>query len=288
MILRSDDVWVEVMPDYGGRIAQITFLTTEGPQDLLIPAHHPPPNERPLHSWGCYPMAPWPNRIAGGRFSFKDTTYEVPVNFGDAAIHGTVCSQQWKVVDAGSSHCVLATPLGSDWPWPGEADQRIEVGSGLLTTRLTVRTRAGAGFPAGAGWHPWFSRRKQDPSVTVRASGYFETGEALIPTGPPVEPSGDNDLREGKALGKRRIDAGYAGVTGPLEIRWDDITLNIDLSANLSYAFVFTPLGGFCVEPQSCAADAFNLEAAGISAGVSVVTADTPLVVEAKWRVSAR
>jgi galactose mutarotase-like enzyme len=110
----------------------------------------------------------------------------------------------------------------------------------------------------------------------------------LVPTGDVVEPVGDADLRSGPLLDQRRLDDFYGGVDGPLEVRWGDLHLTMTSSDNVRHAVVFTEQDrGFCVEPQTCAPDAFNLAARAVEGtGLAVVDPGYPLVATTSWRWS--
>jgi galactose mutarotase-like enzyme len=56
-------------------------------------------------------------------------------------------------------------------------------------------------------------------------------------------------------------------------------------SPNVAHAVVYTPPEDVCLEPQTCAPDAFNLLAQGIEGvGVAIVEPGRPLVAETRWR----
>jgi galactose mutarotase-like enzyme len=56
-------------------------------------------------------------------------------------------------------------------------------------------------------------------------------------------------------------------------------------SPNVTHAVVYTPARAVCIEPQTCAIDAFNLEAQGIEgAGAIVVEPGRPLIASTTWR----
>lgn len=142
-------------------------------------------------------------------------------------------------------------------------------------------------FPAGAGWHPWFGRdvrRGHDVRVCVEAGEVYQL-EDMIPTGEIRPVRGEEDLRRCPAIGDRRLDTCYRGVTGPLRLRWGEVELTMTSSANVAHAVVYTPAHAVAIEPQTCAIDAFNLAARGVAnTGVSVVEPGRPLVAETAWR----
>ena len=118
-------------------------------------------------SWGCFPIAPWPNRIAGGRFEFDDRSYDASVSDGFYALHGLTFDRPWDVVKQEENLAVMQLSLtGSAWPWHASCSHSISVFDDGLW--LEIGPIDGRGdVPAGAGWHPWF-RRDVRPGHDVR------------------------------------------------------------------------------------------------------------------------
>ena len=56
--------------------------------------------------------------------------------------------------------------------------------------------------------------------------------------------------------------------------------------SSAGYAQVYTPPQAICLEPQTCAPDAFNLSGRGIDAGMRVVAPGAPLITATTWRWS--
>lgn len=293
--IQSGELEVEVLPAIGGRINQITSLRCDSSPGLLLDQADwerrrdtsadpltQAPNDAGALRWGCYPMAPWPGRIACGRFGFGGKFFVIPTNLGDAAIHGTAFAGPWKLIDYSESEVHLEFILGEPWPWRGALRQSIELHDNAIALMLEIHAARGERFPAGAGWHPWFSRRGMDPRVRVSSSEYFETDETLIPTGKLLRAVGDSDLTSGPQLGHRRLDQVYALPVWPVRIDWNDLRLEFSASTDATCVCIYTPPEGFCVEPMTCAANAFN--SAGIADGfdASIVDADSPLVARSR------
>ena len=278
-----------VAPEAGGRLYQIEINdghawlpllhTTSAPEALLAD---------PVR-FGSYPMAPWPGRIDGGRFVWAGRQYSVPCNDSPHALHGRVAFQPWTVDRVSSDACALSIDIDAGWPFAGRVTQEIRVADHCIEQRIAVRARRGSRFPAGVGWHPWFRRDVRagaDVRVGVDADHVYETHE-MIPTGWLLPVRNELDLHACPPLAGRRIDACYRRPRGPLLIRWGDVALKMTSSANVTHAVVFTPAHAVCVEPQTCAPDAFNLAAQGIEgAGMAIVTPSMPLIATTSWRWS--
>jgi aldose 1-epimerase len=286
LVLQHGPTRVTVSPEYGGRIAQIEVEIGSRRVQLLVDAAEQPPAERDPLAWGCFPMAPWPNRIADGRFSFEGATYRVPPDCGPHAIHGLGARRAWRVKELDGARCVLSLDFDERWPWRGSITHEISAHDDGLTTWLRVVAAAAQRFPAGVGWHPWFRRSigGHEVAVGLQATERYELQD-MIPTGRTLPVAGAHDLRAAPAVGERRLDECYRGVRSPIVVRWGELALSIEPSDNVCHAMVYTPPHAVCVEPQTCAVDAFNLAARDVDGtGIVVVTPASPLVATSTWR----
>lgn len=245
---------VELYPDAGGRLGQITV----GGRQLL---RGPGDGELEWSAWGCYPMLPWVNRIRGGVATFEGETITVPVNFPDGtAIHGLAADTPWGVVDAGDTAAELAVELDVD-RYHVRATQRFALAETALTQEIEVVNLASWRVPAGIGIHPWFVAAP----VTVPAELIWE-GDGPMPSGPPRPVRGDEDLRQ-PAL-PPGLDRCWTGLTGT-EATIGDLTLS--WSGPITQVVVYTGVDGFvCVEPQTMASDGIRLHEEGVE-GTGVV-----------------
>jgi len=89
---------------------------------------------------GCFPLVPYANRIAFGRFRWDGTAYRLPLNFGDHphSIHGVGWQTPWVVAasDARSVRLVLSHDGSGGWPFPFEAAQTFALDPEALTVTL--------------------------------------------------------------------------------------------------------------------------------------------------------
>lgn len=288
--LASDTTRLTLLPEVGGRIHQIEILDGAAwlplllaPEDLATYA------EQPL-LWGCYPMTPWPGRIDGSHFTWNGVDHQLPANDGPHSIHGRGVYLPWDVVDTNDTACVLALKVddADGWPFPATLRHLISVDANEIVHTLCVENSGDFPSPAGVGWHPWFRRDIRpgaDPRVLVDARDHYTARPDLIPTGEVAPPSGDADLTSGPPLGDRALDDFYGRVAQPMTIRWDDLVLDMTSSENCRHAVVYTASRrGFCVEPQTCAPDAFNLAHGTSGTGVVELTPGQELVATTRWK----
>ena len=83
-------------------------------RDLIVPF----PEGGPIPDYRGIIAAPWPNRIADGKYTFRGADYRVPVNEveRDCALHGLVFPLDWTLKELSGSAVVLACSVG---PAPG-------------------------------------------------------------------------------------------------------------------------------------------------------------------------
>ena len=94
-------------------------------------------------------LMPWPNRVAGGSYSWEGSSYDLPVDeptFG-TALHGFVAFQEWEIAEADSSSVLLRTLIAArySYPWTLLAHARYSLDADAgLTVELSA-TNIGEG-----------------------------------------------------------------------------------------------------------------------------------------------
>lgn len=213
----------------------------------------------------CFPLVPFSNRIAGGRFSAAGTEVRLAPNFpggGDShPLHGFGWLAEWGVLTQDSASATLehAYP-GGEWPWPYRACQSFRLHDEGLEMTLSLTNLADSPMPAGLGFHPYFSRTDKTLYGGMHR-GEWLNDEDCLPRFLALrdEPA---DWWEGKPVAAREVDTVYTGREGPLVIDWPERGLELTMvpSANLAFTVVYTPRHAdyFCVEPVTHMTDAVN------------------------------
>src|ERR1700760_2389550 len=105
LTLQSGDSSVVLAPEIGGaivgwRLGAAPVMRLPAPDAIMAG------NVRGL---ACFPLVPFSNRIAWGRFRWDGVDYTLDRNFGDHphTIHGVGWKRPWQVVDAGSASATL-------------------------------------------------------------------------------------------------------------------------------------------------------------------------------------
>ena len=107
-------------------------------------------------------LAPWPNRLADGRYTFDGETHELPLDDrkAGAAIHGLVRWASWQAVEHDDANVALEHVLHPRPGYPFALRLRVEYA--LDPDGLTVRTSAenvgDRACPFGVGHHPYIAR----------------------------------------------------------------------------------------------------------------------------------
>ncbi|WP_223913001.1 aldose epimerase family protein [Actinomyces capricornis] len=240
--------------------------------------------------WQGKTLAPWPNRVAGARYTYGGTQYLLACNEPEtgAALHGLVGWSDFQVAERTGSEAVLALllPASYGYPWTLEIRVRFTLDAseglrlGITTTSLGAAQPAAhtpgapqgkdGALPApyGVSYHPYLTRSVPIDQCHLSAPGrlVLETDPAtLAPTGERGVEGTDWDWREGRQVGPTSTDNAYLGLPeGPWQVRLrggrDGSSVVLEAQAPWLQIYTAEHLGrtGVAVEPMTCPPDAFN------------------------------
>jgi aldose 1-epimerase len=218
------------------------------------------------HAMGCFPLVPYANRIAGGRFRWDGRDYQLTRNFGDQphSIHGVGWQRPWAVeavTNTSTRLSLLHTADGDQagaWPFAFAAELTYTLDYGGLLVTLSATNRHDAPAPMGLGLHPYFPRAA-GATLHFQAPGVWFNGSDSLPSQHGTVPSGW-DHGQGLAVGTLRLDNCFTGWTAPARLEAGAASLDICASATFGNLQVFTPgwADFYCVEPVSHVPDAIN------------------------------
>ena len=129
-------------------------------------------------------LAPWPNRLAGGSFTWEGRRLQAPLTEveHDNAIHGLVRWANWTVPDAtpqpwgpqtppDSTHLTYRLHPQPGWPWTLDfrVTYRLAAETGL-EVRTSVTNVSADPCPIGLGWHPYVKGVVDTTTLTVPAA----------------------------------------------------------------------------------------------------------------------
>jgi len=228
-------------------------------------------------------LAPWPNRIDGGRYAFNGAEFQLPLTepARGNAIHGLTCWTTWTAVSHEAGSVLLRSAPHGHQGYPFcleiEAGYRVHPDGGLHVA-ITAHNRGSHAAPYGTGSHPYLTVGASSVDgceLTLPAASWLPADDRGIPSGPPVPVEGTPyDFRRARMIGTTKLDHALTGLERNGDGRaWAHLTpaggagARVSLWAGEGYRWlqVFTgdPLGpdrrrkALAVEPMTCPPNAF-------------------------------
>lgn len=240
-------------------------------------------------------MAPWSNRIDGGRYAWggadHDLGLEDPKN--RVILHGfvkkIVCDVAREAADDASARVTFATRAirrGAFRGYPFDVDVAVTyaLGGRRLDIEVVGRNVGPETAPFGCGWHPYF--RTPTPGIgrfhlAIPCGTKIATDARLLPLAGdaayvPIEQAAGLDFRpgrpgDGNVVGKRVLDAAFADLEADADgwcrtwIEDPGCGLRITVFQERGLMHVFTgdtlgrrPRGALALEPVEFMTNAFN------------------------------
>lgn len=261
-----------VVTDVGAKVRVYAVgdrdVFTPFPADIPAPAGH-----------GAV-LAPWPNRLRDGRYTWDGVDHQVDISEPGlgTALHGLVMWQRWDVLERTDSAITLELRLAPSPGYPFDLLLRVAYRLTVEGLHVTATTTNLGAHPApwGIGFHPWLSPGPgslDDCTVRIDADQLVTVDDRLLPTG-TVPVSGGFDLREPRPA--RGLDLDHAflspvrdadgrswirltGADGHTAAVWMDESFAAWQSCTGDHLGVVEwRRTGLAAEPQTCIADAFN------------------------------
>jgi len=226
-------------------------------------------------------LAPWPNRLADGRYDFGGRTNQLAVSepATRTAIHGLVRFANWTVAEQGVDHVVMAHRLHPQPGYPFLLDLRAayRLDGGGLGVTLSLTNRGDSPAPVGVGAHPYVRLGAggiDGLELRVPARSWYPTDDRGLPAARQAVEGTPYDFRSGRRIGEIRLDTAFADL-----IRGGDGRVAVELTEpgggravrvwldGFDYLMVFTGdtladparrRQALAVEPMSCAPNAFR------------------------------
>jgi len=283
--------------DYAASIASVgaslRTLTFQG-RDLVVPFEAD--GIRPVFRGAT--LAPWPNRIVGGVYSFGGADHELALTEPERgnALHGLVGWTSFALVTRGDDFVVLGTTIEAQVGYPFRLDLEVEyrlTDAGLYQSVTATNTGVDAA-PFGTGPHPylvagvgsvddWTLHLPAELVLTV-------TPDTLAPIVTVSVDDTDFDFRSPHVIGDTFIDHAFTGITAPrVEVTAPSGTgVALEWDAACPWVQVHTAdrpapepsRRGLAVEPMTCPPDAFN-------SGTDLIVIEPGASASAGWTISA-
>jgi aldose 1-epimerase len=262
--LAAGDLRLVLDPVTGGAVAAFTYRGIE----LLRPVADVRLGAQHGRAVAAYPLIPFANRVANGRFVFGGERFQLGRNFGDSphTIHGNAWMHPWTVAESGPRDARLTLGFAADgeaaveWPFAYAAEQAFELSHDVLRVTLSVRNTDTRAWPAGLGWHPYVARTKE-ATLRFEADTVWLSGVDGLPVAREAV-GGGWEFDAGRLLGAAEIDNCYAGWGGDAELSLPEEGLIVSISARppMDHLQLYTPAecDYFGLEPVSNMPDAVN------------------------------
>ncbi len=275
--LAAGDLRLTLEPETGGAIAAFTWRGA----DLLRPVADPRLAAQHGRAVAAYPLIPYANRIAWGRFSFGGEAFQLARNFGDHphTIHGNAWMRRWTMAETASDRVRLtldhdpARDPADEWPFAYHAALLFTLRPDRLRIDLSVQNRDARPWPAGLGLHPYVART---PEATLRfeADTLWTTDADSLPDA-RVPVQGAAEFAEPRLLDAREVDSCYAGWGGTATVAMPEQGVSLTLAAEppMDHLQVYTPAGRdfLGLEPVTNMPDAINRIDADADQGLRVL-----------------
>lgn len=254
-------------------------------RDLTLPFHSD--EIRPMYRGAT--LAPWPNRIVDGSYSFEGVPYQLPLNEIERqhALHGLTPWLNFSVLEHNENTALLAATIEpqSGYPWRIRIHCRFTLNQHGLTQTVTATNLSAQTAPYGLCPHPYLvagAGKANDWLLQLPAERVFTvTQPRLIPDRLlPVEHEATRfDFRRLRSIQDTVLDHAFTGLSrnahhrtevrllttsgtgvgmswGP-ELAW--VQVYTSDTAQDSPSTVLSHRNSVAIEPMTCAPNAFRL-----------------------------
>lgn len=278
--------------------ASLRTLTFEG-RDLVVPFDAD--EVRPAYRGAT--LAPWPNRIVDGRYTFGGVEHQLALTepARGQALHGLLAWTEFEDRLVLDDRVVLAAVIEPQTGYPFRIEVAVEYRldvDGLHQT-VTAHNLGADAAPWGTGPHPYLvagAGRVDDWTLALPASEVLTvTPDRLSPVAlEAVDEHPEWDFRAPRPIGDVFIDHAFTGLAregGLAEVRLvTDAGTGVAISFDERCPWVQvhtadTPVAethriGLAVEPMTCPPDAF-------ASGTDLVILEPGAAHAASWRIAA-
>jgi aldose 1-epimerase len=228
-------------------------------------------------------MAPWPNRLEDGKWSYQGKTLEFPINIQNQqnANHGLLIDFPYDLVEQTASSVTLGALIHARMAYPFNVYTTVkyELSASGITVTHTAENQSEEAAPYAVGGHPYFQIAgvpTADLILRSDAATVLDVNERQIPIGKSATAGTRFDMREGVRVGDNFYDHGFTdlprdenGLAHTYLIAPDGRGFDIWQDAEFKHVVIFTPdfywdesidakRYAAAIEPQTAGANAFK------------------------------
>jgi aldose 1-epimerase len=225
-------------------------------------------------------LAPWPNRIRDGAYTFEGRDLQLPLTEASRghASHGLVRWVAWTVEEMTAHSVSLVCRLMSQpgYPWTVDLHALYDLSADGLTVTVTATNVGSSPAPYAVGAHPYLTAGPGPVDrweLTLPAATRLLVDDRLIPTGREDVRDTDLDFRMARPIRSTSLDTAFTDLArdadGRVEVLLRDPATDqgvaLWMDGGQSYVQVFTgdalPVharASLAVEPMTAPPNAFN------------------------------
>jgi aldose 1-epimerase len=259
MVLTNAGSRVTLDAAHGGAIREFSW------RDLPILRPAAAAADTDPFAMACFPLVPYANRVAQGRFRFDGREIQLRRNWDQDPhpLHGQGWRSAWSSERTSTSAAVMSFDGGGDdWPWRYRAMQELNVLPDGLEIRLIVTNQSDHDMPAMLGLHPYFPNPAA-ATLEARARTIWLADAQALPVQEVLAPP-DWSFERPRGIARVGLDHCFDHWDGLAIARWPDRVLSITTTGAQSL-HIYAPAGAdfFCLEPQTAAVGALNRDSGG-------------------------
>jgi aldose 1-epimerase len=240
-------------------------------------------DERPPAFNGAV-LAPWPNRIRDGRWSWRGHSYQLPITepATGSALHGLVSDVPWQAESVAPDAVTLGVDVepSAGYPFPLRLSVTWSLSDEGLSCRLGALNTGAEAAPFGVATHPFFQlpgARVDDLELRLPAGHWLETDANLLPVALRPAAGTGHDFTAPRSLRGVRLDTAFTAVQPDAEgvstavLSAGESAVTIWAEPDFSWWQVYTSdyfepgsdrlRRSLAVEAMTCGPDAFNSQA---------------------------
>ena len=226
-------------------------------------------------------LAPWPNRLGDGRYTFGDRSARAAWDEPERAnaIHGLVRWLAWELRSQAQNvvtlGCVVHPQPGYPWWLDLEVEYRLGRSGLVVSTRAANLDQQPA--PFGIGFHPYLTvgtEHVDEARLSVGAARALRTDDRGLPVGEAHVGGTEMDFRVGRPIGPTQLDTAFTGIArdaqgiGRAELRHPDEDRAVTLWMDGAFRYLMIYTGdtldparrrrSVALEPMTCPPDALR------------------------------
>lgn len=221
-------------------------------------------------------IAPWPNRIRDGKYTFGSKEYSLPINEPARAnaLHGFSANKSWRLDEKTENSASLILELGSTegYPWPVNLRAHYVIGKDGL--ELSFSATGSKNQPFGWAFHPYLTLPGAEPETWTLShsanSVMLVDNERLLPVSLAEVGSTNLDFRTGTSPEIQGLDHAFTDLKFDnqgftlLRLESDQHLLMMNFDSRSPWLQLHYPnpeltsVPTVVVEPMSLEPDAFN------------------------------